>query len=43
VVVPDVRGLFVSVCFDVVARAGLQLATVRLTEHPQPVDGLVVD
>jgi hypothetical protein len=43
VVVPDVRGLFASVCFDVVSRAGFQLETVRLTEHPMPVDGLVVD
>jgi DnaJ domain len=43
VVVPDVRGVFASVCLDVVPRAGFRLETVRLTEHPMPVDGLVVD
>jgi hypothetical protein len=41
--VPDVRGLFYSVCLEVAGRLGLQVTAVRLTEHPMPVDGLVVD
>src|SRR5579862_3914665 len=41
--VPDVRGLFYSVCLQVAGRQGLQSTAVRLTEHPMPVDGLVVD
>ncbi len=41
--VPDVRGLFHAVCLEVTGRVGLQVRTVRLTEHPMPVDGLVVD
>jgi hypothetical protein len=40
--VPDVRGLFYSVCSEVVGRLNLRLATVRLTDHPMPLDGLVV-
>jgi hypothetical protein len=40
---PDVRFLFYSVCREVVARLGLPLTVVRLTEHPMPVDGLVID
>ena len=43
VVVPDVRGLFYSVCMTVAGRSGLRITAVRLTEHPMPVDGLVVD
>jgi hypothetical protein len=42
VVVPDVRGLFFSVCLGITGKLGLRVATVRLTEHPMPVDGLVV-
>jgi len=42
VVVPDVRGLFYSVCTTAASRAGLRVTAVRLTEHPMPVDGLVV-
>jgi hypothetical protein len=41
--VPDVRGLFYAVCLEVAGRLGLQITAVRLTEHPMPVDGLVVD
>jgi PASTA domain len=41
--VPDVRGLFYAVCLEVTGRLGLQVTAVRLTEHPMPVDGLVVD
>jgi hypothetical protein len=41
--VPDVRGLFYAVCLEVTGRLGLQVRAVRLTEHPMPVDGLVVD
>ncbi len=43
VVVPDVRGLFYQVCLQAAGRLGLQVTAVRLTEHPMPVDGLVVD
>lgn len=43
IVVPDVRGLFYSVCSLVVGRLGLRVSVVRLTDHPMPVDGLVVD
>jgi len=43
VAVPDVRGLFMGPCLHAVARAGLRIETVRLTEHPMPVEGLVVD
>ncbi len=41
--VPDVRGLFYSVCLEVAGRLGLQVTAVRLTERPMAVDGLVVD
>lgn len=41
--VPDVRGLFYAVCLEVAGRLGLKVTAVRLTEHPMPVDGLVVD
>ncbi len=43
VTVPDVRGLFYSVCSATTGRLGLRLTAVRLTENPMPVDGLVVD
>ncbi len=42
VTVPDVRGLFVGPCRRLVAGLGLRLETVLLTEHPMPVEGLVV-
>ena len=42
ITVPDLRGLFYSVCLDFVSRLDLRLEEVRLTEHPLPVDGLVV-
>jgi hypothetical protein len=41
--VPDVRGLFYAVCLEVTGRLGLQVREIRLTEHPMPVDGLIVD
>jgi curved DNA-binding protein CbpA len=41
--VPDVRGLFYSVCLEVAGRLGLQVTAIRLTDRPTPVDGLVVD
>ena len=41
--VPDVRGLFYAVSLEAACRLGLQVRAVRLTEHPMPVDGLVVD
>jgi hypothetical protein len=40
--VPDVRGLFYSVCLEIVGKLGFRLSTVRLTQRPLPVDGLVV-
>jgi hypothetical protein len=40
--VPDVRGLFFSVCLGVTGKLGLRVTTVRLTARPMPVDGLVV-
>jgi hypothetical protein len=43
VAVPDVRGLFYSVCLGITGKLGLRVTAVRLTEHPMPVDGLVVD
>jgi hypothetical protein len=41
--VPDMRGLFYSVCLELVGKLDLRVTTVRLTQHPMPVDGLVVD
>ena len=40
--VPDVRGLFYSVCLELTGRTDLRVTTVRLTPRPMPVDGLVV-
>lgn len=42
VAVPDVRGLFYSVCLEITGKLGFRLNPVRLTEHPMPVEGLVV-
>jgi hypothetical protein len=42
VMVPDVRGLFYSVCLGITGKLGLRVAAVRLTENPMPVDGLVI-
>lgn len=42
VAVPDVRGLFYSACLGITGKLGFRLNTIRLTEHPLPVDGLVV-
>ena len=42
VAVPDVRGLFYSVCLPITGKLGFRVTTVRLTAHPMPVDGLVV-
>jgi DnaJ domain/PASTA domain len=42
IAVPDVHGLFYSVCLAVLGRLGLRVTAVRLTEHPLPVDGLVI-
>jgi hypothetical protein len=42
VTVPEVRGLFYSVCFAAVGRLGLRVTAVRLTEQPMPVEGLIV-
>ena len=41
--VPDVRGLFYHVFQGVVDRLDLKIMFVQLTEHPMPVEGLVVD
>jgi hypothetical protein len=43
IMVPDIRGLFYSVCLEIVGKLHLRLTVVRLTEHPMPVDGLIVD
>ena len=43
VAVPDMRGLFYTVCLEVAARRNVHVTTVRLTPHPMPVEGLVVD
>ena len=43
VVVPDIRGLFVGPCLRAVCDLGLHMEMIRLTEHPMPVEGLVVD
>ena len=43
VAVPDMRGLFYHVCLEVAARRNVHVSTVRLTPHPMPVEGLVVD
>ena len=43
VVVPDVCGLFHSVCLEIVGKLDLRINVIRLTSHPMPVDGLVVD
>ena len=40
--VPDVRGLFYDVFAAVVGRLDVQITFVQLTEHPMPVEGLVV-
>jgi curved DNA-binding protein CbpA len=42
VVVPDLRGLFYRACMEAAARVGLHVASVQLTPHPMPVEGLVV-
>jgi hypothetical protein len=42
VTVPDVRGLFFSVCLGITGKLGLRVTTVRLTARPMLVDGLVV-
>jgi hypothetical protein len=42
VAVPDVQGLFFSVCSRILGRQGIRVTPVRLTERPMPVDGLVV-
>jgi hypothetical protein len=43
ITVPDLRGLFHSVCLEIAGRVDLRVRVVRLTEHPMPVDGLIVD
>src|SRR6516165_9754746 len=42
VIVPDVRGLFYPVCLQIVGKVGLRINEIQLTEHPMPVEGLVV-
>jgi len=42
VMVPDVRGLFYPVCLQIVGKLGLRIKRIQLTEHPMPVEGLVV-
>jgi hypothetical protein len=40
--VPEVRGLFFSVCSRILGRHGIRVTAVRLTARPMPVDGLIV-
>jgi hypothetical protein len=42
VTVPDARGVFFRACHDALTMAGFRVSTVRLTENPMPVEGLVV-
>jgi len=42
VMVPEVRGLFYPVCLQIVGKLGLRINRIQLTEHPMPVEGLVV-
>ena len=42
VMVPDVRGLFYVTCLQIVGKLGLRIREIQLTEHPMPVEGLVV-
>ena len=42
VIVPDVRGLFYATCQQIVGRLGFRIRRIQLTEHPMPVEGLVV-
>jgi beta-lactam-binding protein with PASTA domain len=42
VTVPDVRGLFYATCLQIVGKLGLRIRRIQLTEHPMPVEGLVV-
>lgn len=41
-IVPDVRGMFFRACQDALTMAGFRVRTVRLTDNPMPVEGLVV-
>jgi hypothetical protein len=43
IMVPDLRGLFTRSCLRVTGDLGLHVEMVQLTEHPMPVEGLVVD
>jgi hypothetical protein len=43
VLVPDVRGLFRRVCFDIPGKLDVRVNVIRLTAYPMPVDGIVVD
>jgi hypothetical protein len=43
IIVPDLRGLFMRTCLQVIGDLGLHVEMVQLTEHPMPVEGLVVD
>jgi curved DNA-binding protein CbpA len=43
VIVPDLRGLFMRSCLRAAGDLGLHLEMSQLTEHPMPVEGLVVD
>jgi beta-lactam-binding protein with PASTA domain len=43
IIVPDLRGLFTRTCLRAAGDLGLHLEMVRITPHPMPVEGLVVD
>jgi Ni,Fe-hydrogenase III small subunit len=40
--VPDIRGLFYSAGQAIAGKQDLRVTVIRPTEHPMPVDGLVV-
>lgn len=42
VAVPDFRGLFYGACLGIAGKLGFRIITVRLTDRPMPVEGLVV-
>lgn len=42
VAVPDLRGLFFAPAQNAAAKVGFRIRSVRMAEHPMPVEGLVV-
>ena len=42
VMVPDVQGLFYFTCLEIAGKLRFRIKRIQLTEHPMPVEGLVV-